>query len=126
MNILLKTELIIVSFMCLIFIIYSIKKGKIDLNYSLVWLFSSFLMLIFAIIPDFIENISKFVGFEKASNMVFCLAIGLIICILFNISTIITKQSKKIIKLVQEISLASKKIEELEKKIEELEKNKKI
>lgn len=118
MSMMLKIELIIIAIGCLIFIVYSVRKRNIDLKYSLVWMLSGFLMVLFAIIPNLIENISILLGFEKASNMVFCFAIVSIFFILFNLTTIVTVQSRKITNLIQEISILNKKVKEIEDKIE--------
>ena len=74
------------------------------------------LILVIAIaIPNFVQAISKTLGFEVSVNMIFCTAIFLSFYLIFNLNVIISKENKKNTVLIQEMALLKKRIEELEK-----------
>lgn len=93
-------------------ILYIVKKDRISVKYSLVWIITGIIMLIFALIPNFIENVAKLLGFELASNMIFVLMIGLLMLVSVSLTAIVSKQKKMITSLIQEVSLLKSKIEE--------------
>ena len=97
-------------------IILFLRKNVLSLKYSLLWLFSAFIMLIVSIFPDISLFIAKLLGFELASNAVFSLLLGFIILVLLSLTSIVSKQSEKIKTLVQINALLDKRIRELEEK----------
>ena len=108
-----STALKIFSIMFVIIIITTIvhllKKEKISIKYSIVWLIPSFLLLIFTLIPGFLTWTSKVMGFQTASNMIFALLIALLIIISIALTVIVSNQKKLIRTLIQEVSLMKEK-----------------
>lgn len=98
------TFLILIS----LFILYLVKKGKISTKYSFVWFVPSFILLIFILVPMFLTKITKLLGFQTASNMIFALLIGLIIVIIIALTVIVSIQKEQIRNLIQEVSLLKK------------------
>ena len=88
----------------------------LSLKYTLLWLFSAFIMLIVSIFPDILRTVAKLLGFEIASNAVFSLMLGFVIIILLSLTAIASKQTENIKKLAQTIALLEKNIRELEGK----------
>ena len=66
-----------------------------------------------------VEAVSKMLGFEAPSNMLFVLTIFIAFYLIFNLTTIMSQENKKNILLIQEVSLLKKKVEELEEKMNE-------
>jgi hypothetical protein len=106
-------ELILGSIIFLVFIIsfivYLIKKEKISVKYSLVWLLPCFILLIFTLVPGFLNWTTKFLGFKTGSNMIFALLIAFLMVITISLTVIVSKQNEKIRLLIQEISLLKEK-----------------
>ncbi len=106
-------ELIICSLIVLFLIVFEVlhlvRKGKISIKYSLVWLFPCLIMFLFIIIPGFMEWASKTIGFQTASNMIIVLLIGFLFIINLALTTIVTNQKDKIRLLIQEISILKNK-----------------
>ena len=75
------------------------------INYSIFWIFTGVILIISVLIPNFIENISRFFGFEKASNMIFCIAIFILFYLVLSLTSIVSKQYQQIVKLIQEVSM---------------------
>lgn len=106
----------IVIFLFILTIINFIKKDNISLKYSLIWLVSGFIMLIATMIPNFLEQVSQFLGFELVSNMVFVCAIIILLVLNFSFTIIVSRQTQKIRLLIQEVSLLKSRVDELERK----------
>lgn len=105
MSINLTLGLIIVSFVLFIVIIMILGKRRIPVKYSLVWLFSSFLILLIAIVPQLFQKIAKALGFVTMSNMVIGLFIFILLMITIILTVIVSGQRKKITLLIQEVSM---------------------
>lgn len=105
MSINLTLGLVIVSFILFIVIIMILGKRRIPVKYSLVWLFSSFLILLIAIVPQLFQKIAKALGFVTMSNMVIGLFIFILLMITIILTVIVSGQRKKITLLIQEVSM---------------------
>ncbi len=112
----LRIILFVVLLLFILIVIHSIKKDNISLKYSLIWLLSAFVMMIIILVPDFLESMCHFLGFGLISNMIFMIAIIILLLMSFIFTMIVTKQSQKIRLLVQEVSLMKSRVEELEMK----------
>ena len=86
-------------------VIYLMKKGKIFIKYSFVWLLPCFLLLICTIAPGFLAWVTKFLGFQTGSNMVFAMLTSLLMIITLALTVIVSNQKNQIRLLVQEISI---------------------
>ena len=116
MSTVLQYGLIAFSLFLLIIIIYLLRRGRISIKYSLVWIFTGFAMLIATIIPYFMDNIANFLGFELASNMVFMMLISFLMLITLSLTVIVSSQSEKIRLLIQEVSMLKESQKSNEKK----------
>ena len=58
--------------------------------------------------PNFLNILTEFLGFQTPSNMILCLLIAILIVVNITLTGILTSQDKKIRILVQEISLIKK------------------
>ena len=62
-----------------------------------------------------VENISNFIGFEMPINMIFSIAIFIILYLIFDLTNLISQEQRKNTMLIQEISLLKQRVKELEK-----------
>lgn len=115
----LRLALIAITLIYILLILRSIRRKKMNVSFSIFWIIAGIILIIFAIVPNMVEAISKMIGFEAPSNMLFVLTIFIAFYLIFNLTTIISQENKKNILLIQEVSLLKKKVEELEKKINE-------
>ena len=95
-------------------IITLLRKKRLELKYSLLWLFGGAVMLLLVIFPAILINITALMGIEVPSNGLFAACIFLIIIILISITTVISAFSNKIKRLNQEIAILKKKVSDLE------------
>lgn len=107
----LKLRLLLVGVSLLLFLILLLilRKGRMPIKYSLVWFFSSFIILLLGIIPELFEIISSLVGFITISNMIIGVFILILLIICLSLTIMISTQNKKITLLIQEISLLKEK-----------------
>ncbi len=107
---------IIVTSILLLFIIFIIlKKGRMPIKYSLIWFFSSILILLVGLTPQIFINFSKKLGFVTMSNMVVGIFIIILLLITISLTVIVSGQKKKTTLLIQEISLLKEKVNKNEK-----------
>lgn len=105
----LKVEVISFIVLFLVFILNSIRKNKMSLKYSLIWIFASMIILIFILIPGLLDRLTKILGFEMPSNMIYMLAIVAILLIILSLTAIVSHQADQIRLLIQEVSLLKEK-----------------
>ena len=97
--------LIIFSIVLLIITTSVLKKGRIPIKYSLVWYFSAIILLIVALVPQFLELVASLFGFETISNLIIGVLISLLLFITMSLTIIVSGQKKKITLLIQEVSM---------------------
>lgn len=119
----LKILLFVMSLVYLIIIIFYIKRKKIQLNFSMFWIFSGIVLMFATLFSDLIESLSKNLGFETPSNMVFCIAIFLAYYLIFVLTIRLSTENTRNTKLIQEVSILKQKIEAMEDENKEEKKN---
>lgn len=109
MNIL-YLSMVFFSLLFLIFVVRSIRRSTFNLEYSLLWLGVSLIMVLFAVFPSIPEYISGVFGFETMSNFLLVMAVLFSLIQLISSTKQITKQSNEIKKLIQEVSILKEKV----------------
>ena len=100
------------------FILYLIKKGKLEIKYSIIWMAFRAAMLMFAIFPYFVLILGDIAGVLDPVNFIFLSQIVFILLILLSVSAVISGFSQKIKKLAQANAFLEKRVRELEESIE--------
>lgn len=113
MSINLRIFLVLSVFCFILFILYVIKKQKLLLKYSLLWLASSFLMLICILFPSFLNLLCKILEIELVSNLVFLIGFLILLVLTFVLTIIVSEQKNKIVVLTEEIAIIKKELKEL-------------
>lgn len=116
MSLVLRIILIFITVVFILIILTAIKNKKLNITFSLFWLTIGILLIIAVSVPNLIETISKFIGFETPINMLNVVAIFVAFYSIFNLTKIISKEHKKNIILIQEVSLLKKKLNDFEVK----------
>ena len=117
MSLTLRIALIIIVLIFILLILKAIRRKKMNVTFSLFWLVIGGLLILAVIVPNLIETISKMLGFETPSNMLFCVTIFIAFYLIFNLMVLASQEYRKNITLIQELSLLKKKVNELEEKI---------
>jgi hypothetical protein len=105
---------IFVSLSLFLYIFYLVRKKKIKEEYSLLWLFSSFVFFFFSIWRHGLEFFAKLIGIAYPPAALFLILMLAIFLILIEFSINISKLSEKNKILAQEMALLRNTIEALE------------
>ena len=116
MSLALQIVLLVLVFIFLLAIIHLLRKGKLSLKYSLIWIFSSIILLIMIIFPQISIQVSKWVGVEVPSNFIFMLEGIFVLIILISLTLIVSNQTSRLTRLTQTIAILERRIRDLEEK----------
>ncbi len=111
----LKIVLILVLLIYIFSILKAVKRKNMRIGYLIFWSIIGILLIVALCIPGLVENFSKMIGFEMPINMIFSVAIFIILYLIFNLTTLISQEQKKNVLLIQEVSMLKARIEELER-----------
>jgi hypothetical protein len=99
----------------LLFVIWLIREGRLREKYALLWLFTSCIIIALAVSRHALETVAISVGIYYPPSLLFLL--GLLFLLLVNIGygTSISRLSESNHRLVQELALLKKTLEDLKK-----------
>lgn len=120
----LRITLIIAVVCYFVIILLLLKKKALELKYTLLWLFAGIVMGVILIFPEILFAVIHMLGIETYMNGLFALCISFILCILMAVTSIVSRQLKKINRLIQENAILEKRIRELEHAVSVNEKGK--
>lgn len=106
---------ILFSILFLIFVLNLVRKNKLEVKYSIIWIILSILTIIISIKPRILEIMSIGLGVEYTPSLMFLCAVAAIIIYIIHLSVVVTKQNKAIIRLVQEVSIINNNLKGEEK-----------
>ena len=89
-----------------------VKKGKLQLKYSLLWLFLCFLAGLCDLFPGIVFGVSNFIGFITPSNFIYLVAIAILLSICFSLSLAVSRYSVAVRNLTQKLALIEKQLKE--------------
>jgi len=108
---------LIIAVICYFVIILKLLKDKaLSLKYSLLWIFSGIVMGIMAIFPKVLFLFVDITGIQTPMYALIVCCLAFVIVILMSLTSIVSRQNRKIRILIQENALLDKRIRELEKK----------
>lgn len=96
-------------------VIHLLKKKRLNLKYSLLWLAVGVLMILFIIFPQIIVAFSNLLHFQSSMNALYILLIGFLVIICVALTSIVSKQNSHIKRLTQNAALLEERIRKLEK-----------
>lgn len=112
----LKIALIVILLIYLFFILKSVKRKNMRIGYLIFWSVTGIILIIALLISNLVETVSNYLGFEMPINMIFSVAIFIILYLIYDLTTMLSKEQNKNVMLIQEISILKKRVEDLEKK----------
>lgn len=110
----LRVVLIILVISYFIVILYFLKQKALNLKYTLLWLVAGFVMGILVVVPELLTMIIRIFGIQDNMNGLFIFSIGFIILILLSLTSIASRQNRKLRTLTQELAILEKRVRELE------------
>lgn len=100
-------------------IIWLMKKQKLLVRYSIIWLFSAAVLALFAIFPYIVLVLRDLTQIVTPSNLIFMMAIAFLLLISLCLTSIVSGLSEKMKKLAQQNALLERRVRELEKQDKE-------
>lgn len=95
---------------------YLLKKKSLSLKYTLLWLFSGLVMLVFVLFPELLTMFAALAGVGVPTNALFAIISFCIIMLLISITSIVSKQTERIKILTQTLAILENRVRELERK----------
>lgn len=107
--------ILLIAVICYFVIIMIYLKNKtLNLKYSLLWLFAGLAMGLFVLFPHLLYWFSDLFGIYDPMNTLFAAGIGFLIAIVMSLTSIVSRQNRKIRTLIQELAILEKRVRELE------------
>ncbi len=113
----LRVTLILVVISYFIVILYFLKQKALNLKYTLLWLVAGAVMGILVVVPELLTQVIRLFGIQDNMNGLFLFCIGFIVLILLSLTSIASRQNRKLRTLTQELAILDKRVRELEKGI---------
>lgn len=89
----------------IIYVIRCLLKNKIIIRYALPWLLMLLALGIVGLFPEMLSIISGVVGIKTEANMIFFVGFCFVILLMFSFTMALTRCTKRIKKLTQELAL---------------------
>ncbi len=102
------------SFILLIGVIELVRRGKLKERYSLLWLFSVVVLLLFSIWRRLLDKVAGWFGIAYPPSLLFLVAFIFLLVIILHFSVIVSDLSEKNKTLAQDIALMKARLEEEE------------
>lgn len=113
----LKVVILIAIVLFFIVVLALLKRNRLQLRYTLLWMFCTFLLLLLALFPQIMTQIGNFVGIQTTMNTLYFFLIGFLIILNLSLTSIVSIQKKEIKTLDQNIALNERRIRNLEDRI---------
>ena len=117
MELLLQTILIAGTSTFFVYIINMVRLRRLELKYTLLWLFTSMSFIIMAIFPGIIIWIADLLHIKEPVNALFLITLFFLILIIFSLTVAIAVKSRSITTLTQEIGIIKLQITEISKSL---------
>jgi len=100
-----------------VFFISMLRSKKLDVKYSLVWLFGLVGIAVLVAFPGLLDRVSDLLGIGIPVNALFLVCIAFLACICISLTVVVSRLSYRLRKLTQNIAImeneAAKKDDEI-------------
>lgn len=110
----LRIALLIAIALFFIIVLSLLKRKRLALKYTLLWLFTAAALLILALFPQLLQIVAGLVGIQTGMNTLYVFLIAFIMMILMSLTSIVSVQTERIRKLAEANALLEKRVRELE------------
>lgn len=113
-NLTLRLDMFLGAVVFLVVILWLLKKGRLTVRYSIIWLMAGGALLVFAVFPYIVLVLREWLNMEMPVNVIFTLVLAFVLLLLLSLSTIVSGFAEKLKRLAQENALLEKRVRELE------------
>lgn len=92
-----------------------VRRRRLREEYSLLWLLTAFVMLVFSAWRDLLHGLAELVGIAYPPNLLFLLAVLFVLLILLYFSTVITRLTQENKEMAQQLALLRYEVERLQR-----------
>ncbi|MGD9560207.1 MAG: DUF2304 domain-containing protein [Oscillospiraceae bacterium] len=110
----LRISVIIGGLVYLVIILVLLKRKKLNVQYSIIWLAFGIAMILFAVFPYIVAVLRDIFGVEVPANLVFSVILAFVLLLLLSLSTIVTGFTARISRLAQTQALLEERVRQLE------------
>ncbi|WP_195396003.1 DUF2304 domain-containing protein [Holdemania sp. 1001302B_160321_E10] len=111
-----RIALIFFTFLTFFIFLHFIRKFKLNIKYSILWILIALLLVFLGIFPELFIIISYKIGFLSTVNMIYLIIIFILICIVFYLTINLSSLEEKLKIAIFEIALMKKELEENKRK----------
>ena len=111
----LRIILILLVFFADLFSFHQIRRGKMSLNHSLLWILISMVLLLIAVFPTIAFRLAGLMGIGTPVNLVFLFFAFFSIILFIYLTNVISKEDRINRRLVQKVALMEKELREMRK-----------
>ena len=97
----------------LAFVFAMIRRERFLLRYSFFWLALGCLGLVVDVFPEPALALAHFLGFETLANFLLVIGIAILAAVCLMLCSVVSKQARRIVRLVQEVSCVKAEVERL-------------
>lgn len=115
----LRVSLILAIVLFFIIVLVLLKKRRLNLKYTLLWMLTGVVMLIFVLFPGIMSAIATLLGIQTVMNTLYLLLLAFMLILLMMLTSIVSKQTERIGTLAQNNAFLEKRVRELEESAEE-------
>jgi len=108
---------VIIALMLLVGVILMLRAGKLKEKYAVLWLIIGVVCVVLAAWPELLAAAARLVGIQVASNLLFALAILLLLGICLQLSMEVSAQEDKVRRLAEEAAIAREQLERAEARL---------
>ena len=112
----LRLSLIVGAVLFLVVLCILLRRRRLNVQYSIIWLAAGVVMLTFAVFPVLVAKLGSIFNVEMPVNLVFTLLFVFVLLLLLSLSTIATGFAERIKRLTQRQALLEERVRRLEEK----------
>ena len=113
-NLTLRLDMFLGAVVFLVVILWLLKKGRLTVRYSIIWLMAGGALLVFAVFPYIVLVLRDWLNIEMPVNVIFTLVLAFVLLLLLSLSTIVSGFAEKLKRLAQENALLEERVRRLE------------
>ena len=100
-------------------VFFLLKKNRLSLRYSLLWLLSGVIMLVLALFPGLLDGFARLIGIYSSVNALFAVIFFCGLMLMISFTVIVSREKQEIVRSIQRMAVLEKRIQELEKRFGE-------
>lgn len=112
-----KTQIFVVTvvLLAMLMLVNMIRKKRLELKYSLLWFVLGIGILILGCFPSITAWLARVFGIGQPINLLFFAGFCFSLMIIFSLTAAISKMSIQVKRLIQELGLLKKELEDIKK-----------